>query len=109
MHTPGYRTLLRIVRSNSRSTLKNMTAKFNNRAIFSYSIRRRLFDSGFKRPSVSKKITIGPFNRERRPRFCSLKINWFVENDSAKTIFLIGQSQTRTTYGGHISCAIGTK
>jgi hypothetical protein len=24
-------------------------------------------------------------------------------------IFLIGQSQTRTAYGGHISCMIGTK
>ena len=34
-----------------------------------------------------KKITIGPFNRERRLRFCSLKINWSVENDCDKIIF----------------------
>ena len=56
------RTFLHIVRSNRRSTLKDMTAKFNNRDIFNYSIRsirRRLFDSGFKRRPMSKKITIG--------------------------------------------------
>ena len=34
-----------------------------------------------------KKITIGPFNRERRLRFCRSKVNWSVENDWAKIIF----------------------
>jgi len=84
------RTLLCIVRSNRQSTLKNVTAKFNNKAIFNYlirSIRRRLFDSGFKRWPVSKKITIGPFNWERRLQFCRSKVNWCVENDWAKIIF----------------------
>ena len=84
------RTLLRIVRSNRRSTLKDVPAKFNKRAIFNYSIRsirRRHFDSGFKRRPVSKKITIGPFNRERRLRFFRSEINWSVENDWAKIIF----------------------
>jgi hypothetical protein len=52
-----------------------------------YSIRRRLFESGFKRQPVSKNITIGPFNRERRLPFCSLKINWSIENECAKIIF----------------------
>jgi hypothetical protein len=67
-----------------------MKAKFNNRDIFNYSIRsirRQLFDLGFKRQSVSKKITIGPFNRERRLRLCWSKVNWFVENNWAKIIF----------------------
>ena len=83
------RTLLRIVRNNSRSSLKDVTAKFNNRAILNYSIRsirRRRFDSGSKPRHVSKNITIGSFNRERRLRFCNLKINRFVENDWAKII-----------------------
>ena len=64
-----------------------MTAAFNNRTIFNYSIRRRLFDSGFKRRPVSKNITIGPFNPEGRLPFCSLKINWSIENECAKIIF----------------------
>ena len=61
--------LLRIVRSNRRSTLTDVTATFNNRAIFNYSlrsIRRRFVYSGFKCRPVSKKLTIGLFNRERR-------------------------------------------
>jgi len=67
-----------------------VTAKFNNRDIFNYSIRsirRRPFDSGFKRRPVSKKITLGPFNREKLLRFCRSKVNWSVENDWAKIIF----------------------
>ena len=67
-----------------------MTAKFNNRAIINYSfrsIRRRLFDFGFKRWPVSKKIMIGPFNRAKRLRYCRSKVNWSVENDWAKIIF----------------------
>ena len=42
--------LLRIVQSNRRSTVTDVTATFNNRAIFNYSfgsIRQRLFNSGF--------------------------------------------------------------
>ena len=85
-------TLLRIVRSNRRSILKDVTANFNNRAILNYSIRstrRRLFDSGFKRRPVSKKITIGSFNRERGHRFIGSKVNWSVENDLAKIILVM--------------------
>ena len=73
-----------------------MTAAFNNRTILNYSIRRRLFDSGFKRRPVSKKNTIGPFNWERRLRFCSLKIKWSVENDCDKIIF---SDETRIEVG----------
>jgi hypothetical protein len=85
-------TLLRIVRSNRRSILKDVTANFNNRAILNYSIRstrRRLFDSGFKRRPVSKKFTIGSFNRERGHRFIGSKVNWSVENDLAKIILVM--------------------
>ena len=51
-------TLLRNVRSNRRSTLKDVTAKFNNRAIFNYSIRsirRQLFDSRLNAGMCQKK------------------------------------------------------
>jgi hypothetical protein len=67
--------LLRIVRSNRRSTLTDATATFNNRAILNYSIRRRFFYSAFKRRPMSKKVTI------------SRKVNWSVENDWAKITF----------------------
>ena len=75
-----------------------MTAAFNNRTIFNYSIRRRLFESGFKRQPVSKNITIGPFNRERRLPFCSLKINWSIENECAKIIF---SDEAKIEVGAH--------
>lgn len=78
------------MRNNRRSSLKDLTVKFNNSSTFNYSsrsIRRRLFEFGFKRRPVSKKITIGLFNREKQIRFCHAKLHWRVENDWAKIIF----------------------
>lgn len=62
----------------------NNTGLFN---MFSRTVRRRLFESGYKRKPVTKKITIVPGNREKRLRYCRTKLHWNVNNDWARVIF----------------------
>lgn len=84
------RTLLRVVRENRRATLSDITTKVNNTGLLTLSsrtVRRRLFESGFKRRPVTKKITIGPRNREKRLRYCRTKLHWNVQENWSRIIF----------------------
>jgi transposase len=62
------RILFRSVKTNRRQTLKDVTARFNQRTSCNVSPRtvcRRLFREGYKRRVVSKNITISQVNRQR--------------------------------------------
>ena len=86
----GDRRLFRVVRENRKQTLEDLTNKFNNTSVDNLSsrtVRRRLFESGYKRRVISKKITIRKENRARRCSFCRQKLTWTVRNNWCKVIF----------------------
>ena len=79
-----------MVRGNRRKTLEDLTNKFDNTSVDNLSsgtVRRRLFESGYKRRVISKKITIRKENRARRCSFCRQKLTWTVRNNWCKVIF----------------------
>ena len=51
------------------------------------TVRKRLFDVGYKRRKVSEAITISKINREKRMKFCRGKSEWTVNEDWIKVIF----------------------
>jgi hypothetical protein len=76
------RILFRSVKTNRRKTLKDATARFNQRTgcnVSSRTVCRRLFWEGYNRRVVSKKITISQVNRQRRVGFCCRKLHWTVD------------------------------
>ena len=76
------RILFRSVKINRRKTLKDATARFNQRTgcnVSSRTVCRRLFWEGYNRRVVSKKITISQVNRQRRVGFCCRKLHWTVD------------------------------
>ena len=86
----GDRRLFRVVRENRKQTLEDLTNKFNNTSVDNLSsrtVRRRLFESGYKRRVISKKITIRKENRARRCSFCRQRLTWTVRNNWCKVIF----------------------
>jgi transposase len=86
----GDRILFRMVRENRRQTLEDLRNKFNNTSVDNLSsrtVRRRLFESGYKRRVISKKITIRKENRACRCSFCCQKLTWTVRNNWCRVIF----------------------
>jgi hypothetical protein len=76
------RILFRSVKTNRRQTLKDVTARFNQRTgcnVSSRTVCRRLFREGYKRRVVSNKITISQVNRQRRVGCCHRKLHWTVD------------------------------
>ena len=66
------RILFRRVKTNRRHTLKDVTARFNQRTscnVSSRTVCRRLFREGYKRRVVSTKITISQVRHQRRGGF----------------------------------------
>jgi transposase len=62
------RILFRSMKTNRRQTLKDVTARFNQRTGYNVSSRtvcRRLFQEGYKRRVVSKNIIISQVDRQR--------------------------------------------
>ena len=73
-----------------KQTLEDLTNKFNNTSVDNLSsrtVRRRLFESGYNRRVISKKIKIRKENRARRCSFCRQKLTWTVRNNWCKVIF----------------------
>ena len=69
----GDRIMYRMLRSDRRQSLGEITDQFNRQfvtKISSRTIRRRLN----KKHPVCKKTTISPVNREKRKRFCRSKL-----------------------------------
>jgi IS30 family transposase len=86
----GDRRLFRMVRESRRQTLEDLTNKFNNTSVDNLSsrtVRRRLFESGYKRRVIFKKITFRKEHRARRCSFCRQKLTWTVRNNWCKVIF----------------------
>ena len=81
-----------MVRKNRRQTLYDLTSRYNERYgqnISSRTIRRRLFNEGFKRRRVCKATTISKVNREKRMKFCREKPGWTEEENWEKVIFSV--------------------
>ena len=86
------RLLLRMVKTNRRQTLGDLTSKFNNSTPYKLSqrkVQRRLHDAGFKRRRIAKSITIRGVNRGtcKRRAFCRSKYHWNVRKHWSKIIF----------------------
>lgn len=82
------RQLFRLVKSNRRQTLDDLTCRFNQQCspnLSSRTVRRRLFDEGYKRRRVSKVTTISKVNREKRIKFCREKFEWTVDENWKKS------------------------
>ena len=84
------------VTTNCRQNLKNVTARFNATTgwgVFSRTVCRRLFQYGYKRQVISKKITISPVNCERRigsclrKLYCTIQNQWSIFRDENKIVF----------------------
>ena len=66
------RIMYRMLRSDRRQSLGEITDQFNHQfvtKISSRKVRRRLNFEGYKKHPVCKKTTISPVNREKRKRF----------------------------------------
>ena len=84
------RLLLRMVKTNRRQTLGDLTSKFNNSTPYKLSqrtVQRRLHDAGFKRRRIAKFITIRGVNQGKRRAFCRSKYHWNVREHWSKIIF----------------------
>ena len=84
------RGLFRMVRKNRRQTLNDLTSRFNEmygNNLSARTVRRRLFNEGYKRRRVSKATTISKINREKRREFCREKSGWTVNENWKKVIF----------------------
>ena len=78
------------VKRNWRHTLKDLTARFNDRTGYNVSERtvcRRLCFGGYKRRMICKKITLSRVNRDRRMGFLRPKLHWNVQNNWSSIIF----------------------
>jgi transposase len=86
----GERIMYRMLRSDRRQSLGEITDQFNRQfvtKISSRTVRRPLNFEGYKKHPVCKKTTISPVNREKRKRFCPSKFTWTVRNHWKKVIF----------------------
>ena len=86
----GDKIMYRMLRSDRRQSLGEITDQFNHQfvtKISSRTVRRRLNYEGYKKHPVCKKTTILPVNREKRKRFCRSKLMWTVRNHWKNVIF----------------------
>jgi transposase len=82
-------TLFRVVKMSRRATLKDITAKFNERvpvAVSRRTVQRKLHFFGYTRRSVRKKIGIRTVNKKKRIAWCRGKLHWTVGNQWKKVI-----------------------
>ena len=86
----GDKIMYRMLRSDRRQSLGEITDQFNRQFVTNLSsriVRRHLNFEGYKKHPVCKKTTISPVNREKRKRFCRSKLMWTVRNHWKKVIF----------------------
>ena len=84
------RSLFWSVRKNRRQTLNDVTSRFNvsyGQDISTRTVRRRLFEEGYKRRQVSKATTVSKINRGKRMKFCWGKKAWSINENWKKVIF----------------------
>ena len=86
----GDRIMYRMLRSDRRQSLGEITDQFNRQfvtKISSRTVRRHLNFEGHKKHPVCKKTMISPVNPEKRKRFCRSNLMWTVRNNWKKVIF----------------------
>lgn len=82
--------LSRVVKSNRRLSLKDITSEFNGRVpapVSRRTVQRNLHNLGYTRRSVRKKIGIREVNKKKRVAYCREKLLWTVETNWKKVIF----------------------
>ena len=73
------RHILRLVKSNRRQSLRELTNTVYNDlsiAVSSRTIRRRLCNYGYRRRKIRKTLTISKVSRLRRLSWCKAKLPW---------------------------------
>ena len=86
----GDRIMYRMLRSDRRQSLGEITDQFNRQfvtKISSRTVRRHLNFEGYKKHPVCKKTMTSPVNPEKRKRFCRSNLMWTVRNHWKKVIF----------------------
>lgn len=86
----GERTLSRLVKNARRTTLKDITADFNNSTPIKVSrrtVQRTLHFLGYTRRSSRKSIGIRNVNKKKRIAWCRGKLHWTVNNQWKKVMF----------------------
>lgn len=82
--------LSRIVKTNSRGTLDDITSEINNAkdsTFCSKTVRRKLFKMGYNRPVQKKKMVVRVCNRKKRVSWCRERKNWTVDDHWKDWIF----------------------
>lgn len=98
----GDRKLYRIVKTNRRQSLQDITSTFNRNEgthLSKRTVRRRLHQEGYRRGKIQKTLTISKVNRQRRILWCRGKRHWKSEQwqkviFSDETQVVIGQNNS---------------
>lgn len=87
----GDRKLYRIVKTNRRQSLQDITSTFNRNEgtrLSKRTVRRRLHQEGYRRGKIQKTLTISKVNRQRRILWCRGKRHSFgILNSGTKLYF----------------------
>ena len=81
----------RLVKSNRRLTLQNITAKLNECKTKTFSqktVQRVLHSEGYKRRLAKKKMVVRQANRKKRGKWCKERRGRTVDNYWKKVVFL---------------------
>lgn len=98
----GDRKIFRLVKTNRRQSLRDITTSFNNTVsvkVSNRTVRRRLKQEGYRRGKIQKTLTISKVNRQRRILWCRNKRHWTNEQwqkviFSDETQVVIGQNNS---------------
>lgn len=86
----AYRQLERLVKTNRRSTLGDITSRFNQgrqKKVSRRTVQHHLKKHGYSRRVCRKKMVIKVENRKKRLAWCLQKRKWSVEEQWKKVIF----------------------
>ena len=84
------RGLVMLVRSDRKTPLKDVTTRFNeNREIrvSKRTVQRSLYQEGYNRRVVKKKVRIREVNRKKRVKWAREKLHWRIEGQWDRVIF----------------------
>ena len=84
------RVLVMLVRSNRKTPLKDVTTRFNENRVTRVSKRtaqRFLYQKGYNRQAVKKKVRIREVNRKNRVKWAREKLHWRIEGQWDIAIF----------------------
>lgn len=84
------RGLVRLVRSDRKTPLKDVTTRFNeNREtqVSKRTVQRSLYQEGYNRRVVKKKVRIREVNRKKRVKWAREKLHWRIEGQWDRVIF----------------------